>query len=117
MSLYSGLKTTAKRLLTQYGQSVTLSYYRDKTFDPILGNHHGGTTKTEIGKGAIFNYSKREIDGESVLESDGNLYLSIDVQPASGDTITIDGADWHIVGVNDSNPAGVSVYYQCQVRK
>ena len=115
--IYSGLATTAKRLLTQYGQTVTLNYYSAKVFDPILGNYTGGVTLSLAGKGAIFKYNRSEVDGEQIIEGDANLYLSITATPKAGDKVSIDSVDWHIVGITELNPAGTSVYYQAQIRK
>lgn len=117
MSFYSDLGKTALGLLKDKGRNVVLKQLSGKTFDPVAGEYFGGDTVETTVKGVKLNFKRGEIDGENIIEGDARLYLPNTVTPQPGDKVTIRAVDWHIVGVDTTEPADESVVHVCQVRK
>ena len=116
MSFYSGLKDTANRLLTTYGQDATVYTPGSDTYDPDTGESTFSTTNVTV-RAAIFPISEKYVDGSNVLTGDKRVLLSADASPVVGGTITIAGVTYSIVDVKEVAPGGESVINELQVRK
>ena len=116
--LYIGLASTAARLLTKYGQTVTLSRETSGTFNPVLGSYASPSATSWTGKGAAFNYNKNEVDGTQIRADDLRLTLeAVSTPPITGDTVTVNGIDYTAVGVTTTSPGGTVVKYDVQLRR
>ena len=74
---YSPLRNTAKRILTQFGKSV--SVVRNQSggvYDPVAGVTSSGSTVTIVGVGVLLSYSRQELAGTDILKTDRKLYFS-----------------------------------------
>lgn len=121
MSLYTELRSTAGRLLTSYGQSMTLTKRASGAYNPATGASTVTETTYTV-RGAVFDYSGGAYklapmliqagDRRALVAADG---LSVAPEPA--DRLTIAGAIWSIVTVTPTDPGGTAVVYECQVRR
>lgn len=117
MSFYDNMATTALKLLTSKGQTVTFSREVSSGFDPALGIDTTSTT-TFTGKAAHLNYKNSEIDGTQVIKGDSRLILEATATvPLVSDTVTVDSIVWRVMDVEPVSPAGTVVIYKIQVRK
>lgn len=65
---YARPAATAKRLLTRFGQVVTIKRTTPGAYDPATGTVSGGTVGYSC-VGAVMNYASRDIDGTLVHEA------------------------------------------------
>lgn len=116
---YTLPRSTADRLLTKFGQSVSIR--RITTSGPAWE-----PTQTAVDyatTAAIVDYTARQIDGENILITDrralvaaGPLITQGVTSVAPPDTLVVGGVAVPIVRVTPINPAGVTVLYDCQLR-
>jgi len=116
MSFYSNMAATARRLLTKYGQTVTLTYQSAPTLNPVTGS----LTSTPVeytGKGAAFDYRAAEIDGVLVQAGDIRLILeATTTAPAVGHTCAVGGVTYRVMAITTSAPGGTTTHYTLQLR-
>jgi len=118
MSFYSNLAVTARKLLTDKGQQVTLTRSVTAGFDPVPGIDTPAASTTITGYGAAFGYNKREIDGTLIQSGDIRFVLEATTSaPENGDTMPIDSTTYRVMNVRQVNPAGIAVLYECQLRE
>jgi len=115
---YARPAATAKRLLTRFGQVVTIKRTTPGAYDPATGTVSGGTVGYSCA-GAVMNYASRDIDGTLVQRGDVRVLLAPDAafEPKPGDTVTL--ADTTVLTVINSRatkPAGLAVLYEIQAR-
>ncbi len=115
-------QATANRLLTRFGQAVTLTKTVQGSYDPTTGLITN-TTTTQTGTGAVMEYNNRNVDGTLIKQGDRQLLLSPFlasggslVAPAVGDTVTIGGTVYTVTQVKQVNPAGTCVMYDANLR-
>lgn len=118
MTFYTGLASTASRLLTDKGQSVTFSRQTGGTFDPVLGAESGASTTTFSGYAAALSYNNAEIDGTVVKKGDVRLVIeSTTATPETGDQCTVDSVVYRVMMVEPVSPGGTTVINKVQLRK
>lgn len=125
MGLFDSKIALAKRLITKYGQSVTLvrvglGSTSDKPWRPSPN-----TETLETVSAVFLNYDIRQIDGELIKRGDQNVFLSpVDTAtpPRVGDVIrrpvetgTIE--QWNVIGVRPLAPNGEFILYELDVRR
>jgi hypothetical protein len=111
------MTTTAKELLTEFGQSVTITKQTAGSYDPATGAATV-TTSTQTATGALFDYKTHQIDNTLILMGDRRLILSAVgiTAPQIDDTVTANGKTYTIKAISETNPAGTVVIYTCNVR-
>ena len=109
---YANLRTTATRLLTNNGKTITLTRETDGAYDPSTGGSTVVTTNP-AGVGVLVRYRNNEVDGTTILSSDRRLIYTGD-EPKIDDRYGVE----RIVDVFPIDPdeSGVIVY-TCQLRK
>lgn len=120
---YARPAATAERLLTRFGQVVTVKRVTPGGYDPATGEATPVET-SQVGTGALFDFGLHQsgtafAPDSMILVGDKKLLLSpVGVsQPAPGDRVAV-GADlFSVVNVKITAPAGVVVMYECQLRK
>ena len=124
---YAKPKTNATKMLTRYGQSVTITSHVIGSYDPTTGSS-SDTTSTQTGVGVILewgqqgstpSYGKSMIDTSAILAGDKQLYLSATgiTVPNIGDTITdVNGRVYTIIMIKELAPSGVTVLIECNIR-
>lgn len=120
---YTTLAATALRLLTKFGQTVTLRAYGEPVYDPATAT--ATPVVTEYSRvGAVFDYTDKNQgsmlqNGTMAQADDRQLYLDAGtVAPTVNDRILLsDTSEWTIANVKVVNPSGTAVVYECRIRK
>lgn len=117
MTFYSDLAKDAHGLITEFGQSVTITRKTAGAYDPNTGTG-ADTTSTQTGKGVVFDYDARRIDGTQVAVGDKQLILSsIGITaPQVGDEVTVGSTVYTITAIKPLAPAGEVVIYEANLR-
>ena len=120
---YSTIAATALRLLTKFGQPVTLRVNGVAAYDPTTMTMV--PTVTDYPRtGAPFDYrwmGSGEVlqNGTLAQAADKQLWLSVGtVAPTVADHILLaDSSIWSVTDVKAINPSGVAVIYECRIRQ
>ena len=123
-AFYDRMAATALRLISKFGQTATIKDVTAGSYDPVTGT---GTPDTPIDQPAeliLLDYSSQESgakDAEGTQIKAGDKKILIAAKgllwaPKLTSTITADGADWRIVNVKSSNPAGTPLVYEIHGR-
>jgi hypothetical protein len=111
------MAATALKLLTKFGQQVTLTRYTGATIDPVTGEESSGSDVSTTVIGVLRPYPDKMIDGERIMAGDRELILSSSVEPLPADRFVIGGDAWGVVSIKDIVPAGTTIVYFVQVRR
>lgn len=112
-----------RTLIEDHGQTVTLRYVTEGTYDPSTGGLTGGSNTDSTVLAYFYNYALDEIDGSNVISGDRRVVLpTVD---SSGDTLTEPSIDDEIIGQGDTVKivrvekvySDVLVCYMLQVRE
>lgn len=116
---YATIATNAQQAIEDAGTAIMVSRSTEDSFDPTLGTVVPGADITAEGYGVMTRYSNYNIDGTLIKQGDMKLLIGpgLSIEPAVGDTVTVDGNVWKIVNTPHVNPAGTDCLYICQVRK
>lgn len=121
MSIYDSAAATSLRLLTKFGQNITLRKFGPGTY--TNGVMTPSTTDSTI-KGAVFDYVRMNFgevlqDGTLVQAADRNLFLAANgSRPEVNDHVLLaNGSEWNIVGIRTVEPSGTPVLYDCRIRQ
>lgn len=122
---YNRTLATAKRLLTGFGQSVTITNHDDGGYD-IATATVAVTDAPIVTTGVVlplstgvrgFRYGTAEQSGSNILSSDQQLLLPGGItEPKVGATVTIGAKTFRLIAVSPINPAGMVVIYDCVIR-
>jgi len=119
MGFYESMADTAKQLLLQFGQNLTLTRVTSSSYNTTTGGVTT-TTTTHTVRGAVFNYQNRQVDGTLIKAGDRQVYLSTQnlsfIPDPTQDTLTISGTVYRILRCVPTIPAGIPVLYELQVR-
>lgn len=117
---YANSAATARKLLTKFGQSMTVtSASGESVYDPGTGTTTVPTPTITTANGVILSYKDglTNIEGSLIQKSDKKILISISVPPGVDDTVLVGADTWHIIAVKELEPAGVNVMHELQVRK
>ena len=117
MTFYDRMAETATRLLTEYGQAITLTRTTGGSVDPVTGAVTAGATTYYTPMGVLRPFPDRLIDGTRILASDREVVMDSTVAPLTTDLLTIGGQAWTIINVVTVSPAGTDLVYRVQVRR
>ena len=117
---YNKARATAERLITKYGAAGTVVIegndggYDSATMQPISATPDVTINGTVT---PVMPYSSREIDGSTILSTDGFVYFHADSIPTIGATHTQNGKLYRVQGVKTlTSVDGVNVYTKLQLR-
>ena len=120
---YSGLQSTASRLLTQFGKPMTLRIQTGSVYDPVTQTNVPAYTDYPV-SGLVLNYGRERSgavseNGTLVQTNDRKLLLSVSDAPIpSIGALVVDGADIYTVeNVKALSPAGINLLFELQGRK
>ena len=117
-NFYTGLASTAAKLLADKGQLITFTRKTLSSFDPIIGKETLGTATTYTGNGAAFDYKASELVDGLIQKGDIKLLLeATTTAPLIDDTCVIDSVTYRVMDVITTSPAGTVVIYTLQLRK
>lgn len=115
---YAKSAATALRLLTKFGQAVTLRKQTAGAYDPATGTA-AITTSDTTGNAAVLEFSngERYQAGTTIQEGDKKALLNaIAVTPAPNDLLIVGSATWTILSIKTLAPAGTVVLYELHLR-
>lgn len=117
MSLGTRMATTALTLLTNYGEAVSFTRVVEGAYNVATSTTAAGTTTNFSGYGAPLNYTKQEIDGDNVKDTDILLIVNqVSSVPVPGDVVTINSIDYRVMNVDRTRANGVDVIFTLQLR-
>lgn len=113
---YNALALAAKRLLTEFGQTVTLTRTSGESINPITGAVTPGSDTAYTPKAVVKNYSNNDIDGTRIKAEDRLLVMDDTVEPITDDVVAFGSVTYQVVSVKVADPAGTPLVYFAQVR-
>lgn len=113
--MYDRAAATALKLLTKFGQSITLTSVTTGAYDPATGMQ-ATTTSTSTPKGLLTKHNARDVDGTLIMHGDKKLLLDASTAIKTDDTVTVGSTVYSIAGISEINPAGTRVMWICNVR-
>lgn len=125
MAFYDDMAAAALELITEFGQTGTLSDVTPGTYDPVTGETTGDTPISQTGQLILLDYSLQESgakynEGSQVLAGDKKILLAasgLSWAPLMTTRITADGDAWQVVNIKVSNPAGTPLVYEVHGRR
>jgi len=111
---YIKTKSTADRLIKNFGSELTFSRETGESFDPATGTVTS-TTTTYTADVVWTDFSKDEIDGTLVQRGDARLLVA--GEPEIDDRVTKDGAEYRIIDTNPLKPGDINVMTIAQARQ
>lgn len=121
MTFYAGLSSTASRLLTQFGQAMTLQRSSSGGYNPATGSVTSTVTSYTF-NGAqvpITRIDDGAFDPQTVVEGRAAIVLgeNVAVEPKPGDEVVFGGYTWQVIGSTSVNPAGTNVLNRMRVKR
>jgi hypothetical protein len=121
---YAPLAATARALLAEFGQEVTLTRTTAGTYDPVTGTTSGAATDTETAYAAILPVGSNEVgqamgEGNMIRSDDRKAIIeATDAAVSELQTLTdAAGVVWNIEVVNPVAPSGEAVIYKAILRR
>jgi len=120
-AFYDRTAATALRLITQFGQPVTIRATTVGEYDPEAGSAPPDSTKEQTAQGILLEFTGQEFQSNSLIKQ-GDKKLKIAAQglewvPDLLNKVIIQGRTWSIVPpLKEVNPAGTPILYELQVR-
>lgn len=117
-ALSTKAKATTHRILSLYGQLVTLKHSEPGVYDPETGTV-GTVVTSQTAVAVEQSYLQRDIDGTVVQQGDKKLLLTATnlSAPMVGDSCTVQGVIYAIKNVSCLSPDGTAILYELQLRK
>lgn len=114
---YSNAQSLAVRSLKRFGTEYTFTRVTESNdYDPAT-DAPTSTTTNYTSNMVWLNFSRSEIDGDSIKAGDAAPLLEHKNEPANGDTFQHAGVQWRIVSFEELQPANDVVLYRLQVRR
>jgi hypothetical protein len=119
VGFYESLRDgTVSKLITQYGQAVTLKVPSAGTFNAETGGFTAGAEASYTTVGVADAFFKSEKGGSNVKTKRLKVYLSpadLAVEPTTSHRIVVSGVEYDIVSVKPVAPGGIVVLYELDV--
>lgn len=117
MSLAGTLTAIATQLITEFGEAVTFTREVAGEYDPTTGDTLPGDTVTYTAFGVPENYAQKEIDGVNIIQGDRKVTIyKTTIVPEVNDAITLNGANYRVISVEQIRAQGLDIIFQMQVR-
>ncbi|WP_421526310.1 hypothetical protein [Pseudomonas yamanorum] len=121
MTFYGDLAMVGLEMITEFGQSVTISKTEPSEYDPHIGGEAPGVPVEQVAQGILLDFTGQEFQNNSLIRQ-GDKKLKIAAQglawvPGLLDKVVAQGRTWSIVPpLKEVNPAGTPILYELQVR-
>ena len=127
-TFYDEMADLAVELIEEFGQEIVISRTTEGEYDPITGTGSGSVTETQTvlaivlpaSKGTVEAFDQKLVSGtlvESNLRALKIAAKSCTWVPSPGCKVTLYGHDWSMIGVTESNPAGIPLVYSASVMR
>ena len=117
MSFASNLTATALRLLTTYGQSISVTRDVIGAYATATGTVTDSSDTAYSGYGYPQNYNSYLIDGVVIKQQDVLLIFSSTTAPAVDDIFTVSAVAYTAQNVEKITAQGSNIVYQVQLRQ
>jgi hypothetical protein len=122
MSFYSELADTAKELLREFGQSVTVKKYEMAVPDPTTGIVTPPVSSSSTEYGCLLDFDYRSFGDVTSIQTSVNtsskrLLLSSGTLLNAGDGIVVAGDEYRVHVIKTLNPGGTRVLYDLWIQK
>lgn len=117
MSFSSRLQATALRLLSEYGQSISVVRDVIGAYAVSTGTVTDSADTTYTGYGYTEDYNAYLIDNTVIKQQDVKLTFYSTTQPEVNDIFTVDGQGYTALNVQRVTAQGVNVVYIVQLRQ
>lgn len=129
---YQRMADTTLRLISRFGQTVTLRDETPGTFDPVTGGSTPGTIVDQSAQAILQDYGAQQAGtsyaaGTEIRQGDKKIMVAalttVDGQPAQlsppkmTTKVIAGGVTWTIVNIKEINPAGTPLLYEIQGRR
>ncbi len=117
MISYSGLSVTVLKLISRFGQDVTITRRDQGSYDPLTSSAPV-TDTTSTGSGIVDQYQNDEIAGTLIQLGDIKMFIAANGISGiiAGDMVTFGSVKYKVISVKQINPAGTTLLYECQLR-
>lgn len=117
MSFSSSLQNVANKLLTNYGQTVSVSRPNVVFLDPTTGiaTETAPTNFSGVGHPSVYNIAF--VNNTTIFNTDIKLSFYSATTPQAGDIFTIGTITYTAISVNKSTAQGNDIYYIVQLRQ
>jgi hypothetical protein len=124
MAFYDDMATVALDLISEFGQTATIKDVTAGSYDAVTGAGAPDTPIEQPAELILLDYSLQEsgakyAEGTQVKAGDKKILIAakgLEWAPKLTSIITADGADWRIVNLKVSNPAGTPLVYEIHGR-
>lgn len=117
MTFSSDLQSVALRLLTTYGEPVTVTRPNTPSINPLTGIAIELSPTTYNGFGQPEKSPNKFINNEVVFETDIQLSFYSTTMPTPGDIFTIGGINYTAVYVDNVRAQGQDIMYTVQLKQ
>ncbi len=117
MSFASNLTATALRLLTTYGQSISVTRDVIGAYATATGTVTDSNDTTYSGYGYPQNYNSFQIDGSLIKQQNILLVFSSTTTPLVDDIFTVSSIAYTAQNVEKITAQGSNIVYQVQLRQ
>lgn len=120
-AFYDRTAETALRLITRFGQPVTIRDIKPGEYDPETGSAGPETVTEQTAQGILLDFTGLEFQNNSLIKQ-GDKKLKVAARglewvPDLLSKVVIQGRTWSIVPpLKEINPAGTPILYELQVR-
>ena len=112
------------KVIRKYGQAMVLTREVPGVFDPVTSADTGPTQETYTvygvtGTYSMFSTSNSTTKAGTLIEA-GDLKATVEaeiVTPQPGDTLTVMGQVWNVLGVDPAAPQGENIVFELHLRK
>lgn len=122
MSFYSELAVTARELLREFGQSVTVKKYEMAVPDPVTGVVAPPVSISTTEFGCLLDFEYRSFGEQTRVQTTVNasakrLLLSSGTQLNVGDGVVVGQDEYRIHVIKNISPGGRKVLYDLWIQK
>ncbi len=112
---YAKTAETATKLLTKFGQDLTVRNYTNESYNPATGKNVKTYSDTTV-KGAVFSFGTGDASAELIQAGDRKAIITSEVTPQLEDHLIIGTKVYVIKNIKELNPAGTSIIFQLHIR-
>ena len=132
-AFYDKMGATALRLISRFGQTITLRDTVPVEYDPVTGGSTPETTVDQSAQAILQDYALQQAgmsyaEGTVIKHGDKKILVAAMAKDANGQpvqltppqlttTVIADGATWTIVNIKEITPAGTPLVYELQGRR
>lgn len=120
-AFYARMAATALRLITQFGQTITLRDTVPGEYDPVTGETTPETPIDQPAQAILQDYALQQAgmsyaEGTVIKQGDKKILVAAQglTPPTLTTTVIAGGSTWTIVNIKEINPAGTPLVYEIQ---